>query len=59
MNVPYATYEEQEPSYRAQTMEHKEKVPRHVRRSQNGAHRGKAPAQFNGIHRRRRRRMAW
>jgi hypothetical protein len=31
----------------------------HRRRSPMGRRRGKAPQSFNGIHRRRRRKMAW
>ena len=59
MNAANMDYEEQDFSYRSQETAKKATPPSASRRSQNMARRGKTPAQYNGMHRRRTKKMSW
>ena len=60
MNAASSSYDEQEFGYRNRESRQKSTSPDHSRRSQNAnRRRGKAPAQFNGIHRRRSKKISW
>jgi hypothetical protein len=60
MNAASSNYDDQEFSYRARENRDVSSAPNHARRARAlGRRRGKAPAQFNGIHRRRRKKISW
>lgn len=61
MNAAISNFDDNEFSYRSREKQTKSKeVPNHSRRSSASARRrGKAPEQFNGMHRRRRRKLSW
>jgi hypothetical protein len=60
MNASISNYDEQEFQYRAREVSNKLTPPSHARRSRNSARRrGKSPEQFNGIHRRRSKKINW
>lgn len=60
MNAAISNYDEQEFNYRSRDASNKVTGPSHSRRSREGARRrGKSPEQFNGIHRRRTKKINW
>lgn len=60
MNAAISNYDEQEFGYRSREARPQVTPPSAARRSRNSARRrGKSPAQFNGIHRRRSKKINW
>jgi hypothetical protein len=60
MNAANSNYDEQDFNYRSREQNSKATPPSHARRSRHSARRrGKAPEQFNGIHRRRSKKINW
>ncbi len=60
MNASISNYDEQEFNYRSREERKKVTPPSHARRSRHSARRrAKAPEQFNGIHRRRSKKIGW
>ncbi|MCA9148031.1 MAG: hypothetical protein KDA92_01965 [Planctomycetales bacterium] len=60
MNAAISNYDEQDFNYRSRDASNKVSGPSHARRSRNTSRRrGKAPEQFNGIHRRRTKKISW
>lgn len=60
MNAAISNYDEADFSYRSRDNSKKLTPPSHSRRSSNGSRRrAKAPEQFNGIHRRRSKKISW
>jgi hypothetical protein len=60
MNAAIPNYDDQEFSYRSREPRDASSAPNHARRSRAMARRrAKTPAQFNGIHRRRRKKINW
>jgi hypothetical protein len=60
MNASIAGYENQELTYRAKEVEEQILHPSRARRSKHLARRrAKTPTQYNGMHRRRRKRITW
>ena len=60
MNASISSYDDNEFDYRSGENRKRVSPPSHSRRSRHSAHRrGKAPVQFNGIHRRRSKKMNW
>jgi hypothetical protein len=60
MNAAISNYEDNDFSYRSREKSKKLTPPSHSRRSSNSARRrGKSPEQFNGIHRRRSKKINW
>ena len=59
MNAANLNYEEQDFNYRSREADKKATPPTASRRSRNVARRGKTPAQYNGMHRRRTKKMSW
>ncbi len=60
MNAAISHYDDQEFRYRAREIRTTLSRPSHSRRSRHSARRrGKSPVQFNGIHRRRHKKITW
>ena len=60
MNAAISNYEEHDFNYRSREKSQKLTPPSHSRRSRHSARRrAKGPEQFNGIHRRRTKKIAW
>ncbi len=60
MNAAISNYDEQEFAYREREKQKNVTPPSHTRRSTNSARRRvKTPVQFNGIHRRRSKKINW
>lgn len=60
MNASISNYDELDFQYRSRDASNKVAGPSHSRRSREaGRRRGKAPEQFNGIHRRRAKKINW
>ncbi|MDA0657627.1 MAG: hypothetical protein O3C60_02190 [Planctomycetota bacterium] len=60
MNIRIDYYDEQEVTHLGKSLEHGRKSqPVAARNGATSTRRGKAPVQVNGIHRRRRRKLAW
>jgi hypothetical protein len=60
MNAAISNYDEQDFEYRNREKRQKLTPPSHARRSRHSARRrGKSPDQFNGIHRRRSKKISW
>jgi hypothetical protein len=60
MNAANSNYDEQDFDYRSPEERKKLTPPSHSRRSRDSARRrGKGPDQFNGIHRRRSKKINW
>lgn len=60
MNAASSNYNEQDFGYRSRESRKEVTPPNAARRSRNGSNRSsKAPSQFNGIHRRRSKKISW
>ena len=60
MNIGIQHYDDQEFSHDEKVQQHKKgSRPNATRRSVHAGRRDKSPAQLNGMHRRRRKRMSW
>ena len=60
MNAAISNYDDNEFDYRSVENRKRVSPPSHSRRSRHSARRrAKAPVQFNGIHRRRSKKMNW
>ena len=60
MNMPYHDYMDQQNEYqRSGDTRGESEHPSHRRKKQSYSRRGKGPTAFNGIHRRRNKRISW
>ncbi|MCA9198507.1 MAG: hypothetical protein KDA87_13260 [Planctomycetales bacterium] len=60
MNAAISNFDEHEFSYRNREKQASHRAPSHSSRSRAASRRrAKAPVQFNGIHRRRRKKLNW
>lgn len=59
MNIRMDHYDDQEFTHLGRTLEHGRKSQPIAARKSSATRRGKPPVQVNGIHRRRKRKLAW